>query len=145
MENLRLQCSSFYPCGPQQVGLNHRRDPTTLRLQCWFSDHTIGPAAAISAVTLGATVVEKHFTLSNLMYGSDAKNSMEPDQFRLFAGYLRDTEKTIANPVDKDEISESLSDMKVIFRKVLTTQYIEAGTILEAGMLTAKKHGNGIG
>lgn len=141
-----MQCSSIYPCGPQHVGLNvigeiHQR----FNCQVGFSDHTLGPAAAISAVTLGATVVEKHFTLSNLMYGSDATNSMEPDQFKLFSRYLRDTSEAIQSPVDKDQLSESLSEMKIVFQKSLvTTQSIRAGSVLEASMLTAKKPGSGI-
>ncbi len=84
-----LQCSSAYPCPPEQVGLNviaemrQRYD-----LPVGFSDHTNGPAAAIAAAALGATVVEKHFTFSRLMYGSDAANGMEPDDFRKLRGEL---------------------------------------------------------
>ncbi|MDP6426239.1 MAG: N-acetylneuraminate synthase family protein, partial [Dehalococcoidia bacterium] len=74
-----MQCSSVYPCGPEQVGLNVITEIKE-RYDCevGFSDHTLGFSAAISAVALGSTVIEKHCTFSRHMYGSDAKHSMEP-------------------------------------------------------------------
>jgi N,N'-diacetyllegionaminate synthase len=68
-----LQCTSAYPTPPERVGLNVLAE---LRARygkpVGFSDHTIGPYAAYAAVALGATAVEKHFTLSRHMYGPDA-------------------------------------------------------------------------
>src|SRR5919202_3475078 len=76
-----LQCTSEYPTPPERVGLNVLAE---LRERygrpVGLSDHTIGNYAAFAAVTLGAVVVEKHFTLSKNLYGPDAAFSMEPDE-----------------------------------------------------------------
>src|ERR1700674_577753 len=73
-----LQCSSSYPCSPDRVGLNVLEDMRRrYGVETGLSDHTLGCAAAFAAAALGATVVEKHVTFSKLMYGSDARHSME--------------------------------------------------------------------
>ena len=51
-----------------------------------YSDHTNGITVPIAAVAMGARIIEKHFTKSKKMYGSDAKHSMEPDEFKFFIG-----------------------------------------------------------
>ena len=77
-----MQCSSMYPCEPDSIGLNVITEMIArYKLPVGFSDHSNGYAAAISAVALGCIAVEKHFTFSKLMYGSDAANSMEPEDF----------------------------------------------------------------
>ena len=78
-----MQCSSEYPCKPNRVGLNVIQEMIKrYNLPVGFSDHTLGFSAGISAVALGCVVVEKHFTFSKLMYGSDAANSLEPEEFK---------------------------------------------------------------
>jgi N-acetylneuraminate synthase len=109
-----------------------------------FSDHTLGFAAAIAAVALGAVVVEKHFTFSRLMYGSDAKHSMEPAEFQRFCVELKDAAQIMANPVSKDNL-EPFADMKRIFEKsVVTASALRAGTLLTQEHLAFKKPGDGI-
>ena len=78
-----LQCSSIYPCPPEKVGLNIISE-ISKRYGCpvGFSDHTLGFSAAIAAASKGAVVIEKHLTFSRKMYGSDAKHSMEPAEFK---------------------------------------------------------------
>lgn len=140
-----LQCTSAYPCQPEQVGLNvlgemKARYGTAVGL----SDHTLGFAAAVAAAALGATVIEKHFTFSKLMYGSDAKHSMEPGDFRLFCEALRDVWRMNAAPVDKDDV-RPYADMKRIFQKsIVSARALKAGTVLTREMLAFKKPGDGI-
>ncbi len=143
-----MQCTSMYPCSPTFVGLNNiaeisRRFP---KVTIGYSDHTLGVAASVAAVILGANVIEKHFTFSRLMYGSDAKNSMEPSQFLSFASELKDAWVMRDNPVDKDKLaSEVMGDMKIIFQKsVVAATAISAGTVLDEGHLAYKKPGDGI-
>lgn len=140
-----LQCTSVYPCMPEQVGLNVMLAmQQRYRLPIGYSDHTMGFSAPIAAVALGATVIEKHFTFSRLMYGSDAKHSMEPDQFRQLCSELKDTGRMMANPVDKDDLS-SVSDMKLIFEKsIVAAADLAANTIIEMHHLAFKKPGDGI-
>ena len=140
-----MQCTSAYPCPAERVGLNVMvKMKERYNLPVGYSDHTLGFAASIAAVTLGATIVEKHFTFSRLMYGSDAKHSMEPEDFRRFCIDLREAAAIVSHPVDKDDLG-AFADMKKIFEKsIVTTQEIVAGTILTAEHLAFKKPGDGI-
>jgi N,N'-diacetyllegionaminate synthase len=140
-----MQCSSAYPCTPERVGLNvmlemqHRYG-----LPVGLSDHTLGHAACISAAALGAMVVEKHFTFSRLMYGSDARHSMEPDDFRAFCSHVKEAAIIRANPVDKDDLQD-YREMKRIFEKsVVTARAMQAGQSLQVADLAFKKPGDGI-
>jgi N,N'-diacetyllegionaminate synthase len=140
-----LQCSSAYPCPPEQVGLNVLTEMARrYGLPVGYSDHTNGTAAAFAAAALGAVVVEKHFTFSRLMYGSDAANAMEPDDFRNFAQGLHEIWAMLGAPVDKDDISP-YREMKQIFEKsVVTARALPAGAALARADLAFKKPGSGI-
>lgn len=142
-----LQCTSEYPCSPDKSGLNviKQLKDRYSKLNIGFSDHTEGLYAALSAVTLGASVVEKHLTLSKKMYGSDAKNSSEPDEFTLFCNEIRNLEIALNNEVDKDKMSKSLKDMKETFEKsIVLSRDLKKGEILTIEDLSFKKPGNGI-
>jgi N-acetylneuraminate synthase len=140
-----MQCSSAYPCAPQRVGLNVMLEmQRRYGLPVGLSDHTLGHAACISAAALGATVVEKHFTFSRLMYGSDAQHSMEPDEFKAFCSHVKEAAIIRANPVDKDDLQD-YRDMKRIFEKsVVTARAVQAGQSLKVADLAFKKPGDGI-
>lgn len=140
-----LQCTSQYPTPPERAGLNVIGE---LRERygrpVGFSDHTLGNYAAFAAVTLGAVVVEKHFTLSKSMYGPDASLALEPEELEDLVRGIRTLEKMLANPVDKDDL-EPFGEMKRVFEKsVVTTADIPAGATIERTMLSAKKPGTGI-
>lgn len=140
-----LQCSSAYPCPPEQVGLNVMAQMRErYGLDAGFSDHTLGVAAAIAAATLGATVIEKHFTFSRAMYGSDAANGTEPGEFRQLADALAAVSVMRAKNVDKDDTS-AYREMKRIFEKsVVAARDLPAGHVLIEADLAYKKPGNGI-
>lgn len=140
-----LQCASAYPCPPESVGLNVLAEMRArYSLPVGFSDHTQGAAAAFAAAALGAAVIEKHFAFSRLMYGSDAANAMEPEDFGRFTQGLRDIWTMLAHPVDKDDIS-AFHDMKRIFEKsVVTAKPLVEGHVLTANDLAFKKPGDGI-
>jgi N,N'-diacetyllegionaminate synthase len=140
-----LQCSSAYPCPPEQVGLNVLTEMARrYGLPVGYSDHANGMAAAFAAAALGAVVVEKHFTFSRLMYGSDAANAMEPQDFRNFAQGLHEIWAMLAAPVDKDDIAP-YREMKQIFEKsVVTSRPLPAGAAIARNDLAFKKPGSGI-
>ena len=141
-----MQCSSAYPCPPERVGLNILQAMAKrYDLPVGFSDHTLGMAACVSAAALGAVVVEKHFTFSKLMYGSDAQNSMEPAEFKAFCATVREAAAIFANPIDKDDLS-AYYDMKNIFEKsIVAVRALRAGDVLTQADLAFKKPGDGIG
>jgi N,N'-diacetyllegionaminate synthase len=140
-----MQCSSAYPCPPERVGLNVMLEmQRRYGLSVGLSDHTLGHAACISAAALGATVIEKHFTFSRLMYGSDARHSMEPDEFKAFCCHVKEAAIIRANPVNKDDLKD-YSDMKRIFEKsVVTARAVQVGQPLQVADLAFKKPGDGI-
>lgn len=140
-----MQCSSIYPCPPEKVGLNvlqeiqQRYDVST-----GYSDHTMGVAAPIAAAALGASIIEKHFTFSRAMYGSDAQHSMEPDEFSVLSASLKSVWTMLDSPVDKSEIT-SYIDMKRIFQKSIVIAHpLSEGTVLQESDLAFKKPGDGI-
>ncbi len=140
-----MQCSSAYPCPPERVGLNVIREMAErYGLPVGYSDHTMGVAAPIAAAALGATVIEKHFTFSRQMYGSDARHSMEPSEFKQMAGALREVWAMLDNPISKSDV-EPYAEMKRIFEKsIVAACAIEAGETITVGMLAFKKPGDGL-
>jgi N-acetylneuraminate synthase len=102
-------------------------------------------AAPFAAASLGAKIIEKHFTLSKLMYGSDAKHSMEPAEFKTMVGGIREIEHMLSNPVDKNQIASDLKNMKLIFEKsIVANCSIKKGEVFTSSNLTVKKPSNGI-
>lgn len=143
-----FQCTSAYPCPPELVGLNNldeisRRFPGA---GVGLSDHTLGFAAAISAAARGANIIEKHFTFSRLMYGSDAMNSMEPVEFKRFCEELREAWAIAASSVDKDEFaSAQMGSMKHTFEKsIVAARPLAKGSVIGEDDLAYKKPGGGI-
>ena len=140
-----MQCTSSYPCKPEMVGINIiKQMMDRYDLEVGFSDHTLGFAAAISAVSLGSTVIEKHFTFSKLMYGSDAANSMEPHEFKVFCSSLREAAIIRDNKIDKDNL-DAFKEMKKIFEKsIVTSLDLKKGKQLCENDIAYKKPGDGI-
>jgi N,N'-diacetyllegionaminate synthase len=140
-----LQCTSAYPCPPERVGLNVLAEMAARwGLPVGYSDHTEGIAAGIAAAALGASVIEKHFTFSRLMYGSDAANATEPEQFALYCKSIKAVATMLASRVDKNDVS-FYSDMKRIFEKSIVAAFpLGAGTVLERAHFAFKKPGDGI-
>ncbi|MFZ6031513.1 MAG: N-acetylneuraminate synthase family protein [Chloroflexota bacterium] len=141
-----MQCTSEYPCPYEEVGLNIMLE---MRQRYGFavglSDHTLTPYASLLAASLGAAMIEKHFTFSRLMYGSDAPHSTEPAEFGEMVRGIRAIETMLASPVNKDALASKLQPMKDIFEKsVVTLVDIPAGCVISASMVGVKKPGTGI-
>ena len=141
-----LQCTTEYPCPPENAGLNIMREmKERYGIPVGFSDHTLGVAVPIAAVCLGACVIEKHFTLSKLMYGPDARFSATPEEMKVLVDNIRAVERTLGNRIDKDAKVAKLSQMKITFEKsIVAACDIPVGTIIEGKHLAYKKPGDGI-
>ena len=141
-----MQCTSAYPCPNNQVGLNVIKEikQRFSNVKIGFSDHTMGYSAPIAAAALGAEIIEKHFTFSRDMYGSDAKHSMEPKEFQILCKELKNTWEIIKNPVDKNDNS-SFKKMKQIFEKsIVFSKNMKKGESVKLNDLKFKKPGTGI-
>lgn len=140
-----MQCTSQYPCPPQHVGLNvlgeiRRR----YKVPVGLSDHTLSNFASYAAAALGAHVVEKHLVLSRREYGSDAKHSLEPEEFRQLVAGIRAIETMLAHPVDKNNLKVFRS-MKSIFEKSLVTvEPVAKGEAFSKDTIGVKKPGGGL-
>ncbi len=112
-----MQCTSQYPCSIDKVGLNNLKIfKDKFKCNIGFSDHYLGLEAGFAAAAMGANVIEKHFTFSKEMYGSDAQFAMEPDEFEIYVNGIRNIWKMNEKNVDKDDLS-FLRNMKKIFEK----------------------------
>lgn len=112
-----LQCSSIYPCPNNYVGLNILTEfKKKYNCKLGFSDHTLGVAASYAAASIGAVVIEKHFTISKKMYGSDAKHSMEPNEFKNFCKTIKEIWNIKKFNVNKNDL-QKYREMKLIFEK----------------------------
>jgi N,N'-diacetyllegionaminate synthase len=140
-----LQCTSEYPCAYERVGLNVLAEmQRRYGLPVGLSDHTLTCYATFAAVTLGATVIERHFAFSRKMYGSDARHSLEPGEMADLVRGVRAIETMLAAKIDKAETS-SFMEMKRVFEKSLVAvRDIPAGTVLTSEMIAIKKPGTGI-
>ena len=140
-----MQCTSEYPCPYEEVGLNVILEmKERYGLPVGLSDHTLTPYACFAAAALGAQVLEKHFTFSRLMYGSDAPHSLEPHEFAGMVQGVRAIETILQSAVDKSDASR-FKEMKLIFEKSLVSlSDITAGAVLTPDVVGIKKPGTGI-
>jgi sialic acid synthase SpsE len=142
-----LQCTSEYPCPGEQSGLNVISEIKNRyeNIKVGYSDHTMGVAIPIAAVVLGASVIEKHFTLSQKMYGSDAMNSIEPKEFKRLVDEIRKVDLAMNSKINKDDKVKELKQMKITFEKsIVSSKDIQKGEIITLDMLRFKKPGDGI-
>lgn len=139
-----LHCVSNYPARIEDVNLRAMETlKRAFKIPVGFSDHTHGIIVPIAAVTLGACVIEKHFTLNRNLPGPDHKASLEPDELKEMVKAIRDLEKSLGNGVkrttkDEEEIK------KIARRSVIAKIDISEGTVIREDMLDVKRPGTGI-
>ncbi len=141
-----LQCTSSYPCAPEQVGLN-LLEVLRQRYDCpvGLSDHSGSIYPALAAATLEAKLVEVHVTLSREMFGPDVTSSVTTGELRQLVEGVRWIERMLASPLDKDAMATELLPLRRLFTKSVVARIdLPAGTVLRAEHLAAKKPGHGI-
>lgn len=139
-----LHCNTEYPTPMADVNLRAMeeiRKATGCRVG--YSDHTQGIEVPIAAVALGASVIEKHFTLDRNLPGPDHKASLEPDELTLMVKSIRNVEQALGSP--HKHVTESERKNMVVARKsIVAARDIKAGEIFTADNITVKRPGNGI-
>jgi N,N'-diacetyllegionaminate synthase len=139
-----LQCTTEYPAPMAEVNL---RAMLTIREACGvavgYSDHTAGIEIAIAAVALGASVIEKHFTLDRNLPGPDHQASLEPAELGALVKAIRNVESALGNGVKQPTPSE-LKNRPIARKSIVASRAITAGEILSADNLTAKRPGSGV-
>ena len=123
-----MKCSSAYPAAPEQMHLQNIADmQIRFGLPVGLSDHSMGHMSAMTAVALGASVIEKHFCLSRDIENPDASFSMTPTEFKEMVTQIRDVEKAIGN-VFYGVTSQEESSM-VFRRSIFVTEPVKKGEI----------------
>jgi sialic acid synthase SpsE len=141
---LVLQCTSAYPCPPELVNLRAMRAMgERFGTPFGLSDHTAGIWASLGAVALGASAVEKHFTLSKRLYGPDHRASLEPDELAQLVRGAREIHAALG--AGEKVRDPALDPVRATFEKsVVTRVEVPQGATIEASMLTTKRPGTGI-
>lgn len=142
-----LHCNSVYPAQPEVVHLPRMLEYQH-RFNCrvGFSDHTETNTASVAAVALGASVIERHFTLSRKLDSPDAPLSLEPQEFTAFVNSVREAEKICA-PASRSSLEPDEQAFKNRIRHCLVTACeVSPGTILDGSntFLMRGNRGNGI-
>ena len=140
-----LHCNTEYPTPMEDVNLKAMLHiQKELGIPVGYSDHTLGIEVPIAAVALGATVIEKHFTLDKTLPGPDHKASLEPNELKAMVSAIRNIEKAIGGSGLK-EVSKSEEKNKPIARKsIVASTNIKKGNIFTPENLTVKRPGTGI-
>lgn len=139
-----LHCTTEYPTPMDEVNLRAMQSiGAAFGVATGYSDHTPGIEVAIAAVAMGATVIEKHFTLDRNLPGPDHQASLEPDELKAMVSAIRNIEIALGDGVKRLTPSEAKN--KPVARKSLVASApIKAGELFGAHNMTAKRPGTGI-
>ena len=139
-----LHCNTEYPTPFEDVNLRAMqmmRD--TFGLEVGYSDHTPGIEVPIAAVAMGATIIEKHFTLDRNMEGPDHKASLEPDELAAMVRAIRNVEVALGSGIKEPSNSEK-KNIAIARKSIVAAKSIKKSEILTEDNLTAKRPGSGI-
>lgn len=139
-----LHCNTEYPTPMEDVNLKAMltiRDKFGIRVG--YSDHTQGIEIPIAAASLGAEVIEKHFTLDHTLPGPDHAASLEPDELKTMVIAIRNIEKAFGDGVKKPSPSET-KNIPITRKSIVAKKPIKKGELFSEDNLTAKRPGTGI-
>ena len=140
-----LHCNTEYPTPMEDVNLK-----AMLHIQREFgtavgySDHTMGIEVPIAAVALGATVIEKHFTLDKMMEGPDHKASLEPNELKAMVSAIRNIEKTLSGNGEKAVSLSEQKNITIARKSIVAKTKIKQGEKFSEINITVKRPGTGI-
>ena len=139
-----LHCNTEYPTPMKDVNLRAMLSiANRFHVKIGYSDHTKGIEVPIAAVALGATVIEKHFTLDRNLNGPDHKASLEPDELKEMVLAIRNIEMAMGSPEKKITPSEE-KNIIAARKSIVASQFIKQGETFTENNLTVKRPGNGL-
>ncbi|HWZ21751.1 MAG TPA: N-acetylneuraminate synthase [Cytophagaceae bacterium] len=139
-----LHCNTEYPTPMKDVNLQAMNSlSVTFGMKSGYSDHTTGIEVPIAAVAMGATIIEKHFTLDKNMEGPDHKASLNPQELKDMVNAIRNIELAIGSGVKRPTTSE-LKNINVARRSIHLQNDIQEGHIIKESDIIMKRPGNGI-
>ncbi len=134
-----LHCTSEYPAPLDSVNLRAMETlRTALGLPVGYSDHTLGTSVAVAAAALGATVIEKHFTLDRNLPGPDHKASLLPEELERMIREIREVSRALGSP-RKGPSPQEIATARIVRKGVVAARRIEAGEPFTAAALSTRR------
>ena len=139
-----LHCTTEYPAPLNEVNLRAMQLlKDKFGYPVGYSDHTQGYEVDLAAVALGATVIEKHFTLSRRLPGPDHKASLEPNELKAMIDGIRKVELALGVPEKKPSVGE-IKNREIARKSIVAAKKIEKGDVFTIDNITTKRPGSGI-
>lgn len=139
-----LHCTTEYPCPYDNVNMNAMLTmKEKFNLPVGYSDHTQGIEIPVMAVSMGAEIVEKHFTLDKNMEGPDHKASLEPEELKQMVSAIRNIEKAFGTGVKEPQESEK-KNIEIARKSIVAKFDIKKGELFTKENLTVKRPATGI-
>ena len=139
-----LHCTTEYPAPLNDVNLKAMQTlKDTFSCKVGYSDHTLGIEIPVAAVAMGASIIEKHFTLDRNMEGPDHKASLEPDELTAMIRSIRNVELALGTGIKEPSESEK-KNMAIARKSLIAARDIKKGEVFTEENLTTKRPGNGI-
>lgn len=140
-----LHCNTEYPTPMRDVNLKAiSRMKEEFGIPVGYSDHTKGIEASIAAVAIGASIIEKHFTLSRSLVGPDHNSSLEPTELSELVKSIRNIELALQGNGEKHVTPSERDNIKIVRKSIVASKPIKAGEILTEENLITKRPGLGI-
>jgi N,N'-diacetyllegionaminate synthase len=139
-----LHANTMYPTPMNDVNLKAMISISkAFDIDYGYSDHTLGIEIDIAAVALGASIIEKHFTLNKEMDGPDHQASLDPEELKSMVIGIRNIEKALGDGIKKPSISEK-PNINIVRKSIVARLEIKKGEVFTEDNLTVKRPGNGI-
>ena len=139
-----LHANSEYPTPMKDVNLRAMVSiGKELDIKIGYSDHTLGIEVGIAAVAMGASCIEKHFTLDKNMEGPDHKASLEPDKLKEMVRAIRNIEIALGDGIKKPSQSE-IPNIEMVRKSIVAKTIIKKGDVLNESNLAIKRPGGGL-
>lgn len=139
-----LHCNTEYPTPYSDVNLRAMLTlKNKLHIEVGYSDHTLGIEIPIAAVAMGATVIEKHFTLDRSMEGPDHKASLEPYELKRMVQSIRNVEQALGTGI-KEPTDSECKNIWVARKSIVARKHIMAGEMFTEENITTKRPGDGM-
>lgn len=140
-----LHCNTEYPTPFEDVNLKAMLHiQRELKVSVGYSDHTLGIEVSIAAVSLGASVIEKHFTLDRNLPGPDHKASLEPHELKIMITAIRNIEKAIAGTGLKEPSKSELKNIDIARKSIHLIQPCKKNSFISEDNMISLRPGNGI-
>ena len=139
-----LHANTMYPTPMEDVNLRAMQTiQDKFGVAVGYSDHTLGIEVDIAAVAMGATIIEKHFTLDKTMDGPDHKSSISPEELKAMVSSIRNIEKALGSSIKKPSKSEK-PNITMARKSIVASKSIKKGELFTEKNITTKRPGTGI-